>query len=46
MYEKAQLALVKLDYTESINLRSMYTEGDRSGHLHIGYNQSLVIGMK
>ncbi|KAL4226615.1 hypothetical protein ACF0H5_014598 [Mactra antiquata] len=44
VYEKAQMGMVRDIYTERIDLNVMYTEGDRTGHVHVGYNQSLFIG--
>ena len=44
MYRKAQCAMVRAVYTHAIDLRTEYTDGDRTGHLHVGYNQSLFIG--
>lgn len=45
VYEKAQFAMVRDVHNERINLIAFYTEGDRTGHVHIGYNQTLFIGM-
>lgn len=44
MYEKAQIAMVRPVYTDLVDLQVGYTEGDRTGHLHVGYNQKLFIG--
>ena len=48
IYRKAQLAMVAStngsDYNKLVNLTTEAMEGDRSGHLHIGYNQTLYIG--
>jgi hypothetical protein len=45
VYEKAQMGMVRPVHTEKVDLDAMYTEGDRTGHVHIGYNQTLFIGM-
>ena len=48
IYQKAQLAMVAStdgnDYKNLVNLTTEAMEGDRSGNLHIGYNQTLYIG--
>jgi len=44
VYEKAQVAMVRPTYTDLVDLQVGYTEGDRTGHLHVGYNQKLFIG--
>ena len=44
VYESAQIAMVRPTPTDLIDLQVGYTEGDRSGHLHVGYNQKLFIG--
>ena len=48
IYRKAQLALVAStngdDFKNLVNLTTEAMEGDRSGNLHIGYNQTLYIG--
>ncbi|WAR26294.1 hypothetical protein MAR_011998 [Mya arenaria] len=44
LYEKAQVAMVRPTYTDLVDVQVGYTEGDRTGHLHIGYNQKLFIG--
>ena len=48
IYRKTQLAMVVStngsDYNKLVNLTTEAMEGDRSGHLHIGYNQTLYIG--
>ena len=36
--------MVRPTYTDLVDLQVGYTEGDRTGHLHIGYNQKLFIG--
>ena len=36
--------MVKPNPKESIVLNVGHTEGDRSGHLHVGYNQTIYIG--
>ena len=41
----AQIAFVNpTSHTSSISVRVQLMQGDRSGHLHIGFNQSLYIG--
>jgi len=44
VYEKAQVAMVRPTYTDLVDLQVGFTEGDRTGHLHVGYNQKLFIG--
>lgn len=45
IYRQAQLAVVKPSDTKSrIDLLIEAIDGDRTGHVHIGYNQSLYIG--
>ena len=48
IYQNAQLAMVAstdgADYKSVVNLTTEAMEGDRSGNLHIGYNQTLYIG--
>jgi hypothetical protein len=45
LYREAQAALINPDDpTASVNLRVQATDGDRSGRLHIGFNQSLYVG--
>lgn len=41
----AQIAFVNpITHTSSISVKVQLMQGDRSGHLHIGFNQSLYIG--
>ena len=48
IYRSAQLAFLATtdpeDYKNLVNLTVEEIEGDRSGNLHIGYNQTLYIG--
>ena len=48
IYQKVQLAMVasrdSKDYTNIVNLTTGEMEGDRTGKLHIGFNQTLYIG--
>lgn len=38
------MAMVNPEFTDRINLNTTYTDGDRSGQVHIGYNQSFLVG--
>ena len=45
IYSQAQMAIVNPDYPTAYVYVNIYTiDGDRSGHLHIGFNQSLFVG--
>jgi hypothetical protein len=45
IYRKAQMAILNPANTKSrMDLSVEAIDGDRSGHVHIGFNQSLYIG--
>ncbi|KAK3576662.1 hypothetical protein CHS0354_004947 [Potamilus streckersoni] len=45
IYRGAQMAMVRPENPrQNINLSVGSFDGDRSGHLHVGYNQTLLIG--